>query len=63
MSYLRGAVWIGVGAAIYAVGLVTGHQLSLPRTNVPWGLVLVGIGLLLVGWDSWRHKGSKSEPK
>ncbi len=53
---LRGLVWIGLGAAIVAVGLLTPYRLVVRGTHVPWGLVVAGVGLLLLAWDSRRKR-------
>jgi len=54
--WLRGLIWIVLGTGVYAYGLISGHPLVLSRTNIPWGLLLVGLGLLLLAFDSWRSR-------
>ena len=53
---LRGLIWIGIGIALYFGGMAVGHPLLLRFTQVPLGWVIVGIGVLYVGYDLWKQR-------
>jgi len=57
----RGWVWMAVGVLFVIVPLLLGRPLYLRGTHIPWGalLVIVGVGLLL--WDA-RNRPPKEPP-
>jgi hypothetical protein len=56
---IRGWVWIVIGAITYGVTLATGHPLVLRGTQIPWGLVVIAIGLIFLGIDIVKRKPKK----
>jgi hypothetical protein len=54
--WIRGLVWIAIGGAIQAYGLATGRPLVIRGTAIPWGLAVVGLGLLILAWDLSRAR-------
>jgi hypothetical protein len=53
---VTGFVWITVGVLLFVVPLVLGRPLVVRGTRIPWGLLVAGIGLLIVGWDALRSR-------
>lgn len=47
----RAWVWLGLGAMLLVLPLVLGRPLVLRGTRIPWGLVVITLGLMLWAWD------------
>lgn len=60
---LRGLVWVVVGAGVYGYSLATDTPIVVRGTHVPWGLVVVGVGVLIMAWDSWKQHKLKAKYK
>ncbi len=56
---IRGIVWIVVGGGVYAYSLATHTPIVIRGTHVPWGLVVVGVGAIILAWDLLRAKRAK----
>jgi hypothetical protein len=50
----RGLVWVVVGVLLYLVPLAIGRPLVVRGTQIPWGLTVAAVGLILYAWDGWR---------
>ncbi len=49
--WVRGAVWVGVGALLQIVSLVWDVPIVVRGTRVPWPVVVIALGLLILAWD------------
>jgi hypothetical protein len=50
----RAIVWLVLGVLLWVVPpLALGRSVVLRGTRIPWGLVLMVLGLVLGAWD-WR---------
>ena len=58
--WVRGAVWLGVGALVHIVSLALGRPLMLRGTSIPWGLVVCGAGVVILIWDVSRAGKNKT---
>jgi hypothetical protein len=54
--WVRGAVWIGVGAVVWMGSFVWGRPVVVRGTELPWGLVVIGVGGALLAWDLRKAK-------
>jgi hypothetical protein len=61
----RGLIWIFLGVVLYLGGiLIMERPFVLRGTRVPFGLVLVGLGVVLLVWDlvHYRRERAKDPP-
>ena len=49
--WVRGAVWIAVGAVVWIGAVVADTTIVIRGTNIPWGAVVMGIGAVLLAYD------------
>jgi hypothetical protein len=61
MGAWRGLVWIGVGAIVVGIGLATGRPWVIRGTRIPWGLIVIGAGAILLAWDTWKKRSKPRE--
>lgn len=52
--WVRGAVWMAVGALVHLGGLAFGRPPVLRGTSVPWGLLVAIAGVAILIWDVAR---------
>jgi hypothetical protein len=62
--YLRAIVWIVVAIGVFTYGMIRGQHLVLHDTSIPWWAIVLGIGLIFLGWDvvAKRRKGGDKPP-
>ena len=48
---LRGIIWIVVGVALHVIFWAIGRPLVMRGTNLPWGLVVAGLGAVILAFD------------
>lgn len=53
---LRGVVWMAIGLGVYAYGEATDTPIVIRGTEVSWGLVVAGIGVVILLWDLVRGR-------
>jgi hypothetical protein len=60
----RGFVWILVGIGLYVYGMVSHQPVVLRGTQVPFWIILIGLGVILIGWDTlhYRKELAKAPP-
>ena len=54
--WLRGTVWMAVGALVWIASLIWGRPIVVRGTDLPWGLVVIGVGAVLLGYDLWVNR-------
>jgi hypothetical protein len=57
----RGWIYILIGIGLYVGGILGALPLVVRGTNIPFGPVLVGLGVLLLAWDYWRARQEARE--
>ena len=60
-TFSRGLTWVGVGVALLVVGLAIGRPFVVRGTNIPFGLVVVGLGLIVMAYDGWKASRRKDD--
>jgi hypothetical protein len=58
--WVRGAIWIALGAVAHVSSRLAGYPLVMRGTGWPWGYVVVGLGALLLVWDGWRARKGRA---
>jgi hypothetical protein len=58
---IRGWVWIVVGAITYVLSLAFHYPVVLRGTNIPWGWIVIAIGLIFLGIDVVKGKRKSGE--
>ncbi len=52
----RGFIWMAVGLALFIAGFFLERPLVLRGTRLPFWPFVLGLGLLLVGWDLVKRR-------
>jgi hypothetical protein len=60
-TLIRGIVWILVGAGVYGYSLATKTPIVIRGTTIPWGLVVIGLGCVFLGWDLAKARSRKKQ--
>ncbi len=60
----RGGVWLLIGIFAYVGGLLANIPLVLRGTEIPWGLIVIGLGVVLLIWDyvQARREAKRGDP-
>ena len=58
----RGIVWLLIGVALYVIGISADRPFVLRGTQIPFGFILMGLGVALLVWDYFRARRSGDEP-
>jgi hypothetical protein len=60
----RGPIWVLIGVVIYIGGILAERPLLLRGTEIPFGLIVIGMGLLLLLVDFLRaRRGLKEDER
>jgi len=58
----RGIVWSLIGVAVYIAGIAADRPFVLRGTQVPFGFVLMGVGVAILVWDYVQYRKSGGDP-
>jgi hypothetical protein len=58
----RGLVWLLVGVALYVVGISADRPFVLRGTQIPFGFILMGLGVALLIWDYVQARRAGGDP-
>ncbi len=60
----RGWIWLLIGVFLYVGGLLAKRPLVLRGTEIPFGVIVIGLGAVLLIWDylQARKEAQRGDP-